>query len=84
VNKRERKRKEQSRIGNPETLATVCQQDTRRRKLSKTNTTPKTKMTSNTDPTKNPGGTQMLANGNQFLLLIIRPSCYSYCQIIFH
>jgi hypothetical protein len=43
-------------------------------------TTQKTKKMSNTDPTKNQGGTQVLAKGRQFLLLIRYPPCCSYVQ----
>jgi hypothetical protein len=35
---------------------------------------------SNTDPKKTPEGTQVLAKGKQFLLLIRNPPCYSYIQ----
>ena len=38
----------------------------------------KTKKISNTEPNKNPGWTQVLAKGKQFLLLKRHPPCYSW------
>ena len=35
---------------------------------------------SNTDSTKKPGETQVLAKGKQFLLLKRHPPCYAYIQ----
>ena len=48
-----------SRIDNPETLSTLGTQATGRRQRKQKNTTQKTKMMSNTDPTKT-GGEQQL------------------------
>jgi hypothetical protein len=44
-----------SRIDNPETLSTLGTQATGRRQRKQKNTTQKTKMMSNTDPTKTGG-----------------------------
>ena len=55
---------------NPETLTTFGTQDTGRRHNKTNNTTQKTKMKSNTDPTKNLGWTEVLAKSKQFLPLI--------------
>ena len=43
-------------------------------------TTQKTRKMSNTEPTKNWGGTKMLVKGTQFLLHIRHPLCSSYIQ----
>jgi hypothetical protein len=51
LNKRQRKLKGHSRMGNPETLKTLGKHRTK----DKQNTTQTTKKTSNTDPTKNQG-----------------------------
>ena len=40
-------------MDNPETLAALCTQDTRRRQTKHKNTTQKVKKMSNTDPSKN-------------------------------
>ena len=53
--KRQRKPQVKSRMDNPEILATLGTQDTRRRQTKTKNTTQKTKKMSNTDPTKNRG-----------------------------
>jgi hypothetical protein len=55
---------------NPETLTTLGTEDTWRRHNKTNNTTQKTKMKSNTDPTKNLGWTEVLAKSKQFLPLI--------------
>ena len=49
-------------MDNPETLATLGTQDTGRRQTKQKNTAYKTKMTSNTDPTKNRELSQVLAS----------------------
>ena len=51
----------------------------RNTRKNKANTKQKTKKMSNTDPTKTPGeNSRVLAKGNQFLLLIGHPPCYSF------
>ena len=67
--------KEQSKIDNPEKLATLCTQDTGGRQ-SKTQKQ-KTKEMSNTDRTKTRGRIQMVVKSTQFLLPIRHPACYS-------
>ena len=52
VNKSERKSKGQSRMDNPEKLATLGKQDTGRRKKKRNKKTQKTKKMSNTAPLK--------------------------------
>jgi len=73
-NKRERKPKEQTRMYNPETLATLCTQDRGHTK------TQNTKQISNTDSTTKPELTQMLTKSTKFLALIRHPPCYPYSQ----
>jgi len=58
-------------MNNPETPPPLVTQDTGRRQTNKHNTTLKTKMMSNTDPTKYHGWTEALTN----------PSYYSYSDI---
>ena len=60
LNKRQRKPKGQSRMDNPETLATLSIQDTGRRQTKHNNAAQKPKKMSNTDPTKNRWRAQLL------------------------